>query len=268
MANGVIYTLLLEDRKIYVGYSEIPLGDRFMEYFIGEGAEWTKRHQILQVLSFKPGTRADLDNMTLELMGTYGWWNVRGGQWCQADMTSCPPELLQRQRFAMPIPRNCGSARLTPDVYNPVVVAVPAVSEIVDAMRDMNLRDNIDDVPQIDIPHIAAPEIDVPPAAIPPIDDFLNAFFQRDNPQITSCTRCGRTSHTKEKCYARTTSSGASLRRTQRHGNSEYFDNDSELSDDSYGSRRTRSGVCYRCRRSGHYSSDCWASTDKYGNYL
>jgi len=39
------------------------------------------------------------NEMTLKMMDKYGWWNFRGGSWCQVDSHSCPPALLEWQRF-------------------------------------------------------------------------------------------------------------------------------------------------------------------------
>jgi hypothetical protein len=46
------------------------------------------------------------NEMTLKMMDKYGWWNFRGGSWCQVDINSCPSALLVtlRQRLQLPTP--------------------------------------------------------------------------------------------------------------------------------------------------------------------
>jgi len=34
----------------------------------------------------KPGGIEEENEMTLRMMDKYGWWNVRGGSWCQVDI--------------------------------------------------------------------------------------------------------------------------------------------------------------------------------------
>lgn len=100
----MIYVLLLEENKIYVGYSERPIGERFIEHFNYQGSKWTTLYRPVQVLQVQPGGIEEENEMTLKMMDKYGWWNVRGGCWCQVDMRSCPPALLEWQRLKLPKP--------------------------------------------------------------------------------------------------------------------------------------------------------------------
>ncbi|SPQ96707.1 unnamed protein product (mitochondrion) [Plasmodiophora brassicae] len=78
----MIYALLLEQNKIYVGYSARPVGERFIEHFNANGEE---------------------NELTLEMMEKYGWYNVRGGCWCKIDMDKCPPALLKHKGLKTPV---------------------------------------------------------------------------------------------------------------------------------------------------------------------
>lgn len=89
----MIYVLLLEHGKIYVGYTDRQHSERFMEHFKAEGSEWTKKYKPIELLEIREGTKDDEDMVTLELMQEIGWFNVRGGRWCKVNMT-CPPEEL------------------------------------------------------------------------------------------------------------------------------------------------------------------------------
>lgn len=113
------------------------------------------------------------------------------------------------------------------------------------------------------------------------------------------CTKCGRKGHFVKDCYAKTEVSGKAI---------EYENESESESEIVYGcdycdrtfttefgcrvhekscksqrerkqstktkgtakgtSKGTSKGACYRCGRSGHYSPDCYASTDLNGNQL
>lgn len=36
------------------------------------------------------------------MMVKYGWWDVRGGNWCQMEMNTCPAALLKLQQLKLP----------------------------------------------------------------------------------------------------------------------------------------------------------------------
>lgn len=99
----MIYVLLLENNKWYVGYTNRINGDRFLEHFDEKGSEWTKLHKPIQVMLFKEGSIDDEKTTTLEYMEKYGWYNVRGGPWCKVSMTEPPNELKPKN---LPKPLN------------------------------------------------------------------------------------------------------------------------------------------------------------------
>jgi predicted GIY-YIG superfamily endonuclease len=90
----MIYILLLEQNKWYIGYTDRKNGERFIEHFTGIGAKWTQLYKPIQVMEWREGTIEDENIVTLEYMQKYGWWNVRGGSYCQVDMTKPPSKLL------------------------------------------------------------------------------------------------------------------------------------------------------------------------------
>ena len=100
----MIYVLLLQENKFYVGYSERPIGERFIEHFNYRGSKWTTLYRPVQVLQVQPGGIEEENEMTLRMMDKYGWWNVRGGSCCQVDIQSCPPALLEWQRLKLSPP--------------------------------------------------------------------------------------------------------------------------------------------------------------------
>ena len=98
----MIYILLLEKEKWYIGYTERKDGERFQEHFTGEGSKWTQLYKPIQVIEWREGTLEDENKITLEYMQKYGWWNVRGGSYCQVEMTKPPNKLMPQ----LPIPIN------------------------------------------------------------------------------------------------------------------------------------------------------------------
>lgn len=89
----MIYILLLEKDKWYIGYTDRKDGERFQEHFQGKGSKWTQLYKPIQVMEWREGTLADENKVTLEYMNKYGWWNVRGGKYCNVEMSK-PPEVL------------------------------------------------------------------------------------------------------------------------------------------------------------------------------
>jgi predicted GIY-YIG superfamily endonuclease len=90
----MIYVLLLEQNKWYVGYTDRENGNRFPEHFNNNGSKWTQLYKPLKVVEWRQGTLIDENNVTLEYMKKYGWQNVRGGRYCNIKMKNPPKKLL------------------------------------------------------------------------------------------------------------------------------------------------------------------------------
>ena len=95
--HGWIYVLLLRDKKIYVGYTERGNMQRIVEHFLGIGARWTQIYSPVMLLAWYEGSKTDEEIITLELMRSVGWQNVRGGKHVRVDMNSPPEELLTKE---------------------------------------------------------------------------------------------------------------------------------------------------------------------------
>ena len=89
-----VYVLELEDEFFYVGWSSDPCV-RIAEHVTGRGALWTKLHPPLRVLSITPGGIELEDPTTILTMCQYGWRRVRGGSWCNPDMTAMPTPIAK-----------------------------------------------------------------------------------------------------------------------------------------------------------------------------
>lgn len=99
-----VYVLLLEEKKIYVGFTRRKEMERLEEHFNHEGAGWTRRYKPVAVLEWKPGTEEDEQKKTLEYMARYGWHCVRGGKYCRVEMSEPPEEIKALLAAQMPRP--------------------------------------------------------------------------------------------------------------------------------------------------------------------
>lgn len=91
-----VYVLKLKNRKYYVGRTN-DANKRIMEHLEGKGAEWTKLHPMLDILSIREGDEADEMSTTIDYMRLWGWQNVRGGPWTNIMMAEPPAEYFGRQ---------------------------------------------------------------------------------------------------------------------------------------------------------------------------
>jgi len=97
------------------------------------------------------------------------------------------------------------------------------------------------------------------------------------------CTECGRKGHWAKDCYAKSDVNGNSLENEDDEEDDEedewgceYCDrtfttafgcgvHEKSCKEKSVSKKPTKSGACYRCGRTGHYSPDCYAQSHKDG---
>ena len=83
--------------KWYVGIT-YEFGRRLNQHMSGDGAVWTMRYpveRVSRVELIKSGDPHQVEReVTLQLMQIYGYQNVRGGPWCQVEMSREPPFLF------------------------------------------------------------------------------------------------------------------------------------------------------------------------------
>ena len=258
-SSGIIYVLLLEQDKLYIGYSARPIGERFIEHFNNNGAEWTKKYHARQVMYFKNGTTSDEDELTLEMMCKYGWWNVRGGRWCRVDMNSCPKELLKRQGIQYPPIIKIGVST----ALNSTPLKEIGANNCFRCGRFGHIASNCYAKTTADGKYY--------------IDDDDNGddYFE-DEAATNICFRCGRSGHIASECYAKTTADGkydiydyeesaiTSCFRCGRSGHSALDCYAKITANEKKNSKRQRDSdtiSCYRCGRPGHISTDCYATS-------
>ena len=94
-----MYVLELEKGNYYVGHTK-DLPTRIAQHFLGQGANWTKLHRPLRVLSVTPGSR-DLETAQFAaLCCQKTWQKCRGAGWCIVEMTGPPPFLKKAEQWS------------------------------------------------------------------------------------------------------------------------------------------------------------------------
>ena len=82
-----IYILQLEQGKYYVGKTTQP-SFRIEKHFHREGSSWTKKYEPLSIVEIIPNCDSyDEDKHTIRYMEKYGINNVRGGSFCQINLS-------------------------------------------------------------------------------------------------------------------------------------------------------------------------------------
>ena len=82
-----IYILLLETKKYYIGKTNNP-HIRLDSHFNSNGSEWTKIYKPIKVYELISDCDSyDEDKYTLKYMEKMGINNVRGGSFCQVELS-------------------------------------------------------------------------------------------------------------------------------------------------------------------------------------
>lgn len=126
--DRVVYVFRLKSEKYYVGSLflsdenfEISEHPRILKHFHGQGAEWTKLYEPVEIIeTITPADEFEEDKQTKIFMNTYGIDNVRGGSYCgiilKREQISCLEKEIATIRnlcFKCNLPghyaKNCGN---------------------------------------------------------------------------------------------------------------------------------------------------------------
>lgn len=224
----MLYVLLLENNKFYVGYTNRPNGERFLEHFTDNGAMWTKTHKPIEVVYFGEGNLEDEDHLTLEMMKKYGWWNVRGGHWCNVKMTTPPEELMPK---LPPTLQEMSTIKESEDMYNCQRCGRTGHTTgdcyATTHKNGQNLENKKQYKPNSKNTRNST--------TIEELDLDIDYVVINSNDK-NICQKCGRTGHSHDQCYAKTHIEGHYIIKPKK----------------DYSKYR-----CYNCNKYGHWSKNC-----------
>jgi hypothetical protein len=215
-SKGNVYALKLEGGKYYIGWTARENGERFIEHWNGSGSLWTKKYPPLSfpnaVLYFFPGTTEDEDELTLNYMRIYGWWNVRGGRFIETEMRYPPPELIKLpkgipwyERIIYCIVSLLGKSD-TRRITAPQRVPIKREILSVDNMPDLVLDEKQDclegEIDEKQIPLLGKEEKHETAWSLAIANQRVKSILPRT--RVKTCERCGRNNHSSNGCYAKT----------------------------------------------------------------
>ena len=91
-----IYVLGLRQNKYYIGKTN-KLYFRIKEHFRATGSNWTKIYKPVKVVEIiKNCDSFDEDKYTLQYMNKYGIENVRGGSFCNIELSKSETEVINK----------------------------------------------------------------------------------------------------------------------------------------------------------------------------
>jgi len=229
-----IYILKLENHKYYIGKTNNP-SIRLESHFSSNGSAWTKKYKPLEVIEVIPDCdNYDEDKYTLKMMNKYGILNVRGGSFCQINLSNDNIKTIKQMLiFSNDRCYICGqSGHFGKDCKTLSISTIPEV----------DLNEKCDCISSFFSSHKKKNCL---------LKKVYNFFKREENdiPKLQSkkkCFRCGRDGHNTSNCIQK------------RHVEG-YYLKESFKSLDKY---------CTRCGRRSHFISSCYAKTHIKGHYL
>ena len=220
MSKTNIYVLKLENGKYYIGKSN-DIHKRFQQHLNGIGSSWTKKYKPLKIEKIINNTSPfDEDKITKELMNKYGIDNVRGGSYCNIELSDFQIETLKTEIWgAKDLCSKCGhKGHFIKDCY---------------AKTDVfgkSLKDEEEDEEEEDE------------------DEEDEEEEVEEDEDEWQCDYCDRTFTTEFGCNIHEKSC------KEKNKKSSY----NNLKKSSF--KFQQSDCCYRCGNSGHYSTNCYAT--------
>lgn len=202
---STLYVLQLEDGKYYVGKTD-DVSKRFEQHLNGKGSSWTKEYSPTRIVETRPITSSyDETNVTKDYMKKYGIDNVRGGAYCQKELTKYQEDTIRNEIRASN--DSCYKCGRTGHFANRCPNGVQGDKEVLicgDCNKQFASNKQFDS-------HYCCPN---------------------KSSHSGECYRCGREGHWESSCYARKDVYGNELDSDESEEESEN-DSDSEDDDDS-----------------------------------
>src|SRR5436305_10216941 len=94
-----VYVLECSGGKYYVGKTERDVDIRYQEHCDKLGSEWTRKYAPIRIVEkFEQVNNNYLElTKTLEYMEKYDIDNVRGGPYCQVDLSESHKKVIRKQ---------------------------------------------------------------------------------------------------------------------------------------------------------------------------
>jgi predicted GIY-YIG superfamily endonuclease len=177
---SILYVLQLEGGKYYVGKTD-DVQKRFEQHKLGYfGSQWTKTNKPEKILETRQVISIhDENNVTKDLMKLYGVNNVRGGCYTQVDLLDYQHDcLLYELRCISDCCFKCGrSGHFITQCREPDEVIWECGKCKTEFITEADCEDHENNC----------------------------------NKSIPVCEKCGRNSHDKTKCFAKTHVNGSRL---------------------------------------------------------
>lgn len=223
-----LYVLQLESGKYYCGKTTRP-SERYKEHIAGEGAAWTKKFKPTKMVELRALKGPhDETNTTKDLMKKYGVDNVRGGAYTTVMLDDATKAVLERELRSNT--DVCFKCGLNGHFANRCPITVREEPRHVEVVYECGQYcDRTFTTKYGCMVHERSCE--------PPLEP---------EEEVWGCPHC-------DKEFKRMTLAIQHERRCTSRPQP----------------RPTKkTGACYRCGRTSHYSPDCYAKTDTDGNDL
>jgi predicted GIY-YIG superfamily endonuclease len=166
--SGTVYVLRCANDKYYVGWTT-NLPSRYDSHCTGTGADWTRLHKPIEILERFADSSQEFElTTTLRWMREKGISNVRGGPWVKRKLSASDIDFIERMNSH--IENRCFKCK-----------GAHYASECKVAEVRQNLLPTNTSEPSF-------------------WDWIIGALVTCSGSR--KCTRCGRDSHSVERCYA------------------------------------------------------------------
>lgn len=195
-----IYIATCTDGKYYIGRTDDPT-TRLLAQLNGKGSQWTKMYKVIEFRIFL-GEPADEDKYTIKYMAQFGIENVRGGSYSKIELEEADINMANKQ--CANITDNCfacgGTGHFAKRCKQKLTTVEKKISKVLKEKKILKIHED--------------PEEESPKS------------------EKKACEKCGRTSHTTDKCFAKRTKYGGTVGKK-----------------------------CDKCGRVGHTIDECYAKT-------